>query len=269
MEAGDQHPVDTAQPAGSGKQSASDLKWFDFWILFSTEIAALIGLLVSITGFHVRAATRTIAFVVVSTPYAALTAAIAVAAARKAGFPILPIVEKWRRRVMGARDVANPMAAGLAGGTITFVAVWTYLPQLTKWLGSTPSKQHFTAHPIEIVCSAVLEEILFRLIVFGALAAALRWLWGLLGSRASSMPIWTANVLQALLFGAAHLAVDIGGLRGHPWYVRLPLIAQTWAGLVQGWLYWNYGIESAVVGHATYDLIVFRFVRRTTHRLRP
>jgi membrane protease YdiL (CAAX protease family) len=267
MEAGEPLPH-AAEPAQSGQPSAQvDLRWLDFWVLFGAGAGALIGLELSIAGLHLGAASRALALLVVSAPYAAATAALAVIAARRADFPILPIVEKMRMRALSARDAFNRIAAGLESGVVTAVGVWIYLPLLTKWLGGAPQQHRFRPHPVDIVCSVLLEEILFRLIVFGALAAALRWLWARIGSGASAAPLWTANVLQSLLFGAAHLAARLGGLGGHPWYVRLPLIPQTWAGLVLGWIYWRYGIESAVVCHATYDLIVFSIVRMA-HRSR-
>lgn len=67
------------------------------------------------------------------------------------------------------------------------------------------------------------------------------------------MPLGMANVLQALLFGAGHIVVGRGVLNGKPWYVQLPLIWQTWGGMIFGLVYRKFGLESAILCHATID----------------
>jgi hypothetical protein len=68
---------------------------------------------------------------------------------------------------------------------------------------------------------------------------------------------WTANVLFAVAFGAAHLqtAAAIG------WPINALVITRTivlngLGGLAFGWLFWTFGLESAMLAHFFADVIL-------------
>jgi membrane protease YdiL (CAAX protease family) len=117
-----------------------------------------------------------------------------------------------------------------------------------------PPSRHLATGPLDIVSTAILEEIFFRAVLFPALAIAIERFYGPLIAQGTRTPIWMANVLQALVFGVAHIALGSGMLKAKPWYMRLPLVSQTWVGLMLGYIYWKCGIESAIVCHAAFDL---------------
>jgi membrane protease YdiL (CAAX protease family) len=253
---------ETRQPAVS-----ISLGKFDFWVLLGSEIGAFAAMYVS----TYQAVPRNFAFryFLASTLFACVTAAIGVKAPSRAGFKILPIIESWRTGTLRLRAAAYPVAVSAATGITACYAAFVYqhfLYALNKSLGRTPSRHHFSTGVVDIVCSAIVEEIVFRLVLFALLAVLMDWIWRQLTSRETVAAVWIANLLQALAFGAAHVAVGMGGLEGRPWYIRIPFVSQTWSGLILGCVYWKYGTESAITCHATFDLFALAVRRKIIHR---
>jgi hypothetical protein len=243
---------------------SSDPRPFDFCLLFGAGFAALLGMYLSISGFHIGPPTFALVYFVASPAYAALTAAIAASVPRKVGLPMLPIFESWRAGSLSIRKGIYPVAVGVIVGIIASCAALFYGHRLIKSLGGAVSKHHFTPNVLGLVSAALLEEILFRAVIFAVFVALVRWA-GSLTSRARLIPIWLANAIQALLFGGGHVAVGRGLLAGRSWYIRILLVSQTWTGLLLGCVYWKYGIESAIVCHITFDLVLLALTRGGIH----
>jgi hypothetical protein len=111
------------------------------------------------------------------------------------------------------------------------------------------------------VSAGITEETLFRLFGLSLLA----WLGGLLFHDPDGRPkpavFWTANVLFAVTFGAAHLqtAAAIG------WPINALVITRTivlngLGGLAFGWLFWTFGLESAMLAHFFADVILHALI---------
>jgi membrane protease YdiL (CAAX protease family) len=98
------------------------------------------------------------------------------------------------------------------------------------------------------------EEIIFRL---GAMTL-FAWAGSKLtrGDAPGPAVFWTANVLAALVFGAAHLpqAASIVGLSAAA--VAFVLAGNGIVGVACGWLYWRKGLVTAMVAHATANLVL-------------
>jgi hypothetical protein len=106
------------------------------------------------------------------------------------------------------------------------------------------------------ISAGITEETLFRL--FGL--ALLAWLGGLLfydpDGRPNRIVFWTANILFALAFGAAHLPAQAAiGLPLSPLVVTATLVLNGIGGLVFGWLFWTFGLESAILAHILADVL--------------
>ena len=99
----------------------------------------------------------------------------------------------------------------------------------------------------------IAEEVELRLFLMTLIIWAVAKL-----SRSAAKPLlfWTAIVLAALLFGAGHLPAA-----AKIWTLDSVVILRTISlnalgGLVFGWLYWKQGMESAVLGHFSADLVL-------------
>ena len=102
--------------------------------------------------------------------------------------------------------------------------------------------------------AGITEEILFRLFLFSL------FFW--LGSRvvrpqkthSKEIVFWVANILSALIFGLYHLStarLDV------TMSVILSIGLNSLGGLAFGCLYRNKGLESAMIAHATADIIFY------------
>lgn len=103
----------------------------------------------------------------------------------------------------------------------------------------------------------VVEEVLLRLFLLTLLA----WLGSKVSRRADGRPttgvLWVANVLAAVLFGLGHLptAATIG-LPLDALVVTQVVVNNALLGLAFGWLYWTYGLESAMLSHFSADIVL-------------
>jgi hypothetical protein len=108
-----------------------------------------------------------------------------------------------------------------------------------------------------VSCHAgVTEEILFR---FG-LMNLLAWIGRrLVSPGGQSLPrgvVWSANLIAALVFGAFHL-VGVLPVPDVP-LVQASVVAQnTMVGLVFGWFFWRFGLESAMLTHFFLDVFFY------------
>jgi CAAX amino terminal protease family. len=97
----------------------------------------------------------------------------------------------------------------------------------------------------------------------------LAWLGGLLFHDSDGRPkpivFWTANILFALAFGAAHLPTEAAiGLPLNPLVVTATLVLNGIGGLVFGWLFWMFGLESAMLAHFLADAIKLTLIPLVT-----
>lgn len=102
--------------------------------------------------------------------------------------------------------------------------------------------------------AGIYEEIWFRL---GAMTLA-AWLLKQLTGRRGSTPsiLWTANLVAALLFGAAHLPQVNGLAPLTPSLIAAILVGNGCIGMACGWLYWRRGLVAAMIAHTTADLVL-------------
>lgn len=160
----------------------------------------------------------------------------------------------------------SPVGRAVRAGVWTGLAVGAGLLVLAPVLPEIVPK--FPLRPAEwwkgLLASAsagVNEEIWFRLGVMTVLMAAgmavvRRRERGAVPEGPGAGVFWAANATAALLFGALHLpqAAMIAGLS--PPVVAFVLIGNGIAGMAFGWLYWRYGLVSAMVAHFSTDIVL-------------
>ena len=99
-----------------------------------------------------------------------------------------------------------------------------------------------------------VEEVLCRLFPIGALV----WLLARGNGRvARPWMFMLAIVLAALLFGAGHLpAAHAAGMLGTPLLVARIVLLNAVVGIVNGSLFWKYGLEHAMLAHFCADVVL-------------
>ena len=111
------------------------------------------------------------------------------------------------------------------------------------------------------ISAGITEETLFRLFGLSLLA----WLGGLLFHDSDGRPkrivFWTANILFALAFSVAHLPkVAAMGWPINTFVIIYTLVFNSLGGLAFGWLFWTFGLESAMLGHFFADVIMYTLI---------
>ena len=99
----------------------------------------------------------------------------------------------------------------------------------------------------------IAEELQMRLFLMTLLVSA----FGMFGRRQPRAAVyWVAIVVAALLFGAGHLpaAAKLWGLSEFVVFRTIALNAV--AGIAFGWLYWKRGVEMAMLGHFSADIVL-------------
>jgi membrane protease YdiL (CAAX protease family) len=147
---------------------------------------------------------------------------------------------------------------GLVGGALGGVALFA-IGGYAAPAALAEVQQRFTL-PIlaRVLYGGVTEELLLR----WGLMTALVWLAWRFPQRRRGTPqavyFWLAIVVSALLFGAGHLpaaAALIGKLTGD---VVLFVVGVNIAfGVLFGYLFWRYGLEAAMIAHATAHVVSY------------
>jgi membrane protease YdiL (CAAX protease family) len=69
--------------------------------------------------------------------------------------------------------------------------------------------------------------------------------------------LWIAIVVVAVAFGLAHLPATAAiGLPIDTLVASRAIVLNGIGGVAFGWLYWRYGLESAMVGHFSADIVL-------------
>ena len=136
--------------------------------------------------------------------------------------------------------------AGLLGGTLLF-AVNRFAPT------ALAAVQERFSPPLlaRILYGGITEELLLR---WGVMTALVWLAWRFLQHRRSAPRVryvWLAIAVSAFLFGAGHLPAAsalVGALDIN--VVAFVIGANAAFGLLFGYLFWRFGLESAIIAHA-------------------
>ncbi len=138
------------------------------------------------------------------------------------------------------------LMAGVLGGMLLF-AVGSSAP------AALVEVQERFALPLvaRVLYGGITEELLLR---WGVMTALVWLAWWFLQHRRGAVQaafVWLAIAISALLFGAGHLPAAVallGPLDAE--LVTFVIGANTVFGVLFGYLYWRYGLESAMIAHA-------------------
>jgi len=181
----------------------------------------------------------------------------------------MPFAEGWVKR----KPILYRFRSAVAIGWIAGIGFATAYLILQNWVFGPPMLALFEeigyTVPEEAIIppltgllaafsAGVTEETLLRLFGLSLLA----WLGGFLFQDADGRPrlavLWTANILFALAFGAAHLpAAESIGWPINTLIVTRTLVVNGISGLVLGWLFWTFGLETAMLAHFFGDVVLY------------
>jgi hypothetical protein len=139
------------------------------------------------------------------------------------------------------------MLGGLAGAAMLRLFAHYAPPELAQLQADAPMPA-----AVRLLYGGITEELLIR----WGLMTLLVWLYwrtvqGGVGAP-SSTAMWMGIGISALVFGAGHLPAAAAFLGQVPLQLAVHIILANAAfGVVAGWLYWRYGLESAMLAHTS------------------
>jgi len=179
----------------------------------------------------------------------------------------MPLVEAWTKRASAPYPFRNIAAiAWITAVVLVLLSLFLHTAVFDPPLHTLLEKQGIAVPEapqtppmygfLVAISAGITEEILYRLFGLSLLA----WLGGLLFHDSDGRPnpfvFWTANFLFALAFGLAHLPAQAAiGLPINPLVVTSSLVLNGIGGLIFGWLFWTFGLESAILAHILADII--------------
>jgi hypothetical protein len=184
----------------------------------------------------------------------------------------MPFVERWVKRESTEYRFRNIVAVAWVAAVVLvlssmFLHTIVLDPPLNTMLeklgttvpegASTPPLYGFLA----AFSAGITEETLYRL--FGLSLVA--WLGGLFLHHSDGRPklliFWIANILFALGFGVAHLPKVVAmGWPINGLVITYTLVLNAIGGLTFGWLFWTFGLESAILAHFFADVIMYTLI---------
>lgn len=180
----------------------------------------------------------------------------------------LPFVEGWVKREptesrFRRAFVVSVLVGVVAGLVIIGLDTFVFGPPLAAELDRLDIVLPATIQPpawqglLASFSAGVNEEVMFRL--FGV--SLLAWLGSLVRRDSEGRPrpgiLWVAIAVIAVAFGLAHLPATAAiGLPLDALVVTRAIALNGIGGVAFGWLYWRRGLESAMMGHFSADLVL-------------
>jgi Type II CAAX prenyl endopeptidase Rce1-like len=152
-----------------------------------------------------------------------------------------------------------PPALALAVFTFTLMALlerYVFATHIPQALGKSDANMPVWKRLLASFYGGLDEEILMRLFLVSGLVWILGRFWQNPGRIPANGAYWTAILLAALLFGLGHLPATRNITPLTPTLVIRAITLNGVAGIVFGWLYWQYGLEAAMLSHFCADILL-------------
>lgn len=152
-----------------------------------------------------------------------------------------------------------PLSIGL--GVLSFVIIavlerFVFAPHVPEALSSTDRKMAPWKRFLASFYGGINEEILLRLFVVSGLTWLLSRVWHISSGLPTNGAYWIAIFLASVLFGLGHLPATKALTPLTPILIIRAVVLNGVAGIFFGWLYWQYGLESAMIAHFSADILL-------------
>jgi len=197
-------------------------------------------------------------FFLIAAAIGGLAVWLGLAAARRVGKGA-PILDGTVATPLAARRLAISLAVGAACGAVV-VAVLVYglvpiEPALATRLRARIGAPSWLPWALAVE-SSILEEFVLRLFLLSSVAWLLARGWRNDHAPVSPVASWSAITASSLVFAAVHLPAWLATTNPTAVLIASVLILNGVAGMVLGYLYWRWGIESALLAHFAADMVV-------------
>jgi hypothetical protein len=152
-----------------------------------------------------------------------------------------------------------PLVVGLGVLSVALLALFerfVFAPHVPEALRTRDVKTSPWKRLLASFYGGLDEEILMRLFLVSGLAWTLGRFWQNVDGLPAIGAYWTAIVVASVLFGLGHLPTTKTLTPLTSMIVVRAVVLNGILGIATGWLYWKYGLESAIVSHFCADLLL-------------
>lgn len=167
--------------------------------------------------------------------------------------------------LLAGKSVTTQAQAAIAPALIlgAVPAVLLLILEITVFWPRLPQAMR-TAFPIPalwkrfLACfyGGIAEELLCRLFLLSLLAWLIGFAWHVPGGKPTLGALWLANILAAVIFGLSHLPTTASLVKLTPLLIVRAILLNGIVGVAFGYLFWQYGLEVAMLAHFTADLVL-------------
>lgn len=192
--------------------------------------------------------------------FIAITAAIGAAIAHRVGLHA-PLFEALASGGPVAPAVIPQLMPAIvfggAGALVFLIAYYkVFRPRLDESVRASEHLRFEIGIVTRMMQGGIIEEIMFR----WGLMSALGWVGAGIVGGPTQLVMWAAIVVAGVLFGLAHLpSTRLAGVKMSTAVIQTAVVLNLWGGIVFGWLFWRYGLLSAMIAHALFHLVWFPF----------
>ena len=144
----------------------------------------------------------------------------------------------------------------IVGFVILVLEKFAFQPRLPKPLLASESNVPLWKRAAACFYGGINEEILIRLFVMGGLYFLIGLVWKTPDGLPAVGAFWLANILSAILFGLGHLPATKRITPLTKLVIGRAVILNGIPGLVFGYLFLQYGLETAMLTHFFLDVVI-------------
>lgn len=170
-----------------------------------------------------------------------------------------PVIAEWAEGRALGEALRRQIPPALGVGVATAMVLLYYMVEVAPLLATALPIDDAGPFTVPLLTKLLYGGISEELIMRWGLMSLLTWTaWRLTGrpERLPAIGYWIAIVLAAALFALGHLPL-LHALGGPPenWLLVTVLAGNALPGIAFGWLFWRFGIEAAMIAHASAHLI--------------
>jgi hypothetical protein len=155
----------------------------------------------------------------------------------------------------GLAGLILALVLGIIAGGVLLVADLFFVPYWPQALRDMALKTTLFENFLASFYGGINEELLMRFFGFSALAWSLLFVW-----HQTLVVFWISNSIMTIIFGIGHLPALkslLGNIPRTMFFRSLLLNAPI--SLLCGWLFWTFGIETAILAHFCADIVYHVF----------
>lgn len=179
--------------------------------------------------------------------------------AKLTGLPGAPFLEAALRGEKTGRSLKSVLGSAISLGVLSGVLV-ILLSLLFQELSAEFLQAEISVGVwkgfLASFYGGIAEEVVFRLFLLALLVWILFKIRRPVNNRPGSGLIWLSIIISAVLFGLGHLGITSDLTVITPVVVARAVLLNGIPGAIFGWLYWQRGLESAIIAHFSADIVL-------------